>query len=95
MRKSNRTAAESRHIGRVKDLPCALCGVPGPSDAHHVLEGRTPGRRSGDFLAIPLCHNDCHQGKGGIHGDKTLWRIYRKTELECLDETLNTLYGGR
>ena len=89
-----RTRGERDHIGRVKELPCALCDAPAPPDAHHLVEGRTPGRRSGDYLCMPLC-KDCHQGTGGIHGDRTMWRIYKKPELECLNETLAKLYGGR
>ena len=62
------------------------------SDAHHILEGRVPGRKSPDWCCIPLC-KDCHQGKDGIHGTKNRWRLYRATELECLNNTLETLYG--
>lgn len=93
MKRSSISAAAKAHIGRVKELPCAVCGITGETDAHHILEGRIPGRRSGDFCVIPLCHSGCHQGPQGIHGDRTLWRIYKATELGCLDDTLNALYG--
>lgn len=79
------------HMGRVKELPCAVCGASGPSDAHHILEGRTPGRKSPDLLCIPLCKN-CHQDNhNGIHGNRRMWDVMRKTELTCLAETIERL----
>lgn len=83
---------EQKHLGRVAGLSCSLCGALPPSFVHHILQGRTPGRKVGAFLTIPLCW-DCHQGRGGIHGDKRLWSIYKKTEFDCLNETLKELYG--
>lgn len=88
----SRTKRESDHIGRVKELPCAVCAAAGPSHAHHIMEGRTPNRRSPDWLTIPLC-DPCHQGPNGIHGDKRLWSIYRITEQDALNDTLEALYG--
>ena len=83
-----------RHVGRVKELPCAVCGQGGPSDAHHILDGRTPGRKSPDWLTIPLCKS-CHQdNRNGIHGQRIMWNVMKKTEAECLNETLKKLYGG-
>jgi len=49
-------------------------------------------QRADDWLTIPLCH-ECHQGRIGVHGDKTLLRIYKKTELSMLAWTLKTLYS--
>lgn len=86
---------ETRHVQAVKELPCAVCGQGGPSDAHHILEGRTPGRKAPDALTIPLC-KDCHQGShNGIHGMGAMWKVMRKTELGCLAETIERLYGGK
>lgn len=84
---------EREHIGRVKELPCAVCGQAGPSDAHHILEGRTPGRKSPNMLVIPLCKS-CHTGSKGIHGDRAMWRIYKANELVCLAETLKKVFYG-
>lgn len=82
------------HLALVKSLPCAVCGSPAPSDAHHILEGRIPGRKSPDMLAIPLC-KDCHQGShNGIHGQKRMWSVMKKTEHDCLAETLEKLFYG-
>ena len=83
---------ERRHMVRVKELPCAVCGQAGPSDAHHILEGRTPGRKSPDLLTIPLCR-DCHMGShNGIHGSRRLWDVMKKTELDCLADTIRRLF---
>lgn len=81
------------HVGRVKELPCSVCGASGPSDAHHILTGRIPGRKSPDWLVIPLC-KDCHQGSiNGIHGQRRMWAVMKANELDCLAATLETLYG--
>ena len=47
-------------------------------------------QRAGDYCTIPLCY-ECHQGKNGIHGDRALWKVYKKTELDVLDETIESL----
>lgn len=81
-----------RHMGRVASLPCAVCGAQ-PVEVHHILDGRTPGRRSPDWLTIPLCP-DCHRGShNGIHGQRSMWDVMKKTELQCLADTLESLYG--
>jgi len=86
------SAASRRHMGLVKALPCCLCGAYG-SQAHHVTEGKTFGKRDKlHFCTIPLCES-CHKGPGGIHGDKTMLRIAKKSELQLLAETLEAIYG--
>jgi len=85
------SAFEKRHLARVHELPCGICGAM-PVEAHHILEGRTPGRKSPAALAIPLCI-DCHRGGNGIHGDKSMFRIYKKSELDVLADTLERLYA--
>jgi hypothetical protein len=78
------TPAESEHIGRVKELSCAVCDAPGPSDAHHIEQGM-------HFTVIPLC-KDCHQGGfNGIHGQARIWKVMKKTELSCLNQTVARL----
>lgn len=90
MSKRPMNAAERRHVGRVKSLPCGVCGHPPPSSAHHIREGQGMSQRAGHFLTIPLCR-DCHQGPQGLHGDRTLWRIYKRDELGVLNETYRNL----
>lgn len=81
------TKAEREHMRRVKELDCGNCDAHGPSSAHHLIEN---GTRVGHFATIPLCY-DCHQGPNGIHGDKTVFRITKKTELMILAETVEKL----
>jgi hypothetical protein len=74
---------ERDHLGRVKELPCSVCDAPGPSFAHHIKQGQ-------HYTCVALCY-ECHQGKQGIHGDKTLWRIRKMDELDALAVTLERL----
>ena len=78
---------------KLHDLPCCLCGAM-PVEAHHVTEDRTFGKRDKlHFCCIPLCP-DCHRGSQGVHGDKTMLRLAKRSELELLSETLEAIYGG-
>jgi hypothetical protein len=46
---------------------------------------------SGDVPPNPLC-KDCHQGsRNGIHGQRIMWNVMKKSELDCLAETLSKL----
>lgn len=47
-------------------------------------------QRAGHYCTIPLCQ-DCHYAPRGFHGDKTFWKIYKKTELDVLDDTIMQL----
>lgn len=84
------TAAAKRHMGRIKQLPCGVCDQAGPSEAHHIRAGQGMSQRADDFLTIPLCI-PCHRGPQGIHGDKTLWRIFKVDELTVLARTIERL----
>lgn len=88
------SAASKRHMGRVAQLTCALCGAQGVQ-VHHLREGDSAGagQRASDWLTIPLCP-DCHTGPLGVHGNKTMLRIHKKTEHHLLAETLERLYGA-
>ena len=50
------------------------------------------GQRASDYLAIPLCPS-CHQGDQGVHGDRTMLRVYKVTELDLLARTIQLLYA--
>ena len=81
---SKLNAAEREHIGRVKELPCSVCGAPGPSDAHHIEQGL-------HYTVVSLCY-DCHRGSVmGIHGQRRAWLIRKITELSALNETIRLL----
>lgn len=90
MQSKNRPAMtiyERAHVDRVKALPCGVCGVPGPSEAHHI-------EQSGHFLCIPCCPS-CHRdGFNGWHGQRRIWKTLKKDELSVLNETIGRLVCG-
>lgn len=89
-KKGKMTANERKHLATIKSMPCGVCGDTPPSDAHHVKD---TGRRVSHYLAIPLCKS-CHQDSlNGIHGQKNMWRIMGKTELDVLAETIRRIVG--
>lgn len=78
------TAAERLHLFRVKELPCSVCGLDGPSDAHHIKQGQ-------HFTAVALC-KECHQGvHSGWHGRKAAWAVRKMDEIDALSETIRRL----
>lgn len=87
------SAAASRHMGRIKAMRCVCCYLldreqQSATDVHHIREGR---QARNDFLTIPLCHNDCHQGASGVHGDKRWLRMLNKSEFDLLAVVLEQL----
>lgn len=83
------TKAEKRHMDRVADLPCACCGVRGVQ-VHHIRDGQGMAQRASNFLTIPLCQ-PCHTGPRGVHGDKSLMRQLKLSELDMLAWTIERL----
>lgn len=82
------SAADKRHIAKIKEMPCGVCGAAGPSSAHHLEQGS-------QYTVIPLCM-DCHQGAhNGIHGQKRIWNVLKKTELSVLNDTIRRLLNVR
>ena len=78
------TAAERRHLHRVKSLPCSVCNAPPPSDAHHVKQHR-------QYICVALCR-DCHQGGfNGLHGQRRMWAVKKMDELDALNVTIERL----
>lgn len=71
--KPKRDKASRDYMRRVKELPCVICGKPGPSDAHHVICDRYGTDKASDYDTIPLCR-DCHMdGPNAIHRGKASW----------------------
>ncbi len=87
MRKA--TPQEKRHMERIKEMDCVLCGASGV-DVHHIRSGQGLSQRASNYLVIPLCKS-CHQGKNGIHGDRSMLRIFKVEELDLLALTLEKL----
>lgn len=90
------TARERKHLARIAAMDCICCKLLGqqqqyPSEVHHIREGQGGAKRAPHHLTIPLCGNDCHRGKNGVHGDRTYLRILRMTELDLLAAVLAEL----
>lgn len=78
---------ERDHLARVKDLPCSVCDQAAPSEAHHIEQHK-------QFLCIPLCES-CHRSSfNGIHGQARIWKVMKKTEMSCLNETVQRLLAN-
>lgn len=80
---------EKKWMDKVAQLPCVLCGAHGVQ-LHHIREGQGMAQRASNFLVVPLCP-DCHTGPMGVHGDKTMMRIKKLTELDMLAQTIEAL----
>jgi hypothetical protein len=90
------TPAEREHMGRVKRLGCVLCAAldlrqTSITDVHHIREGQGGAQRASHWLTVALCHESCHTGPHGIHGDRALLRQAKCTELDLLAWTLEAL----
>lgn len=90
-----KTAAEERHHDRLAQMGCLLCDLldmpqASRTEVHHIRAGQGMSQRAGHYLAVPLC-GDCHRGPTGVHGDQTLLRIAKTTELDLLDMTIGRL----
>ena len=80
------TAKEREHLAKVKSLRCSVCDTPGPSEAHHIEQHK-------QYLCIPLCES-CHRSNfNGIHGQARIWKVMKKTEMSCLNDTVRQLIG--
>lgn len=78
------TAAERRHLERIKALPCSVCGQLGPSEAHHIRQGL-------QWVCVALCA-DCHRGQVlGLHGQGRAWAVRKMDELDALNNTIRRL----
>ena len=84
------SAASRRHLARVHEIPCVVCGAS-PVEAHHAREGQGMAMRGTDWLTAALCA-DCHRGDHGIHGDRAMMRIYKLDELDMVAMTLEAIY---
>ena len=47
-------------------------------------------QRASNFLTIPLCQ-PCHTGPRGVHGDKSMMRQLKLSELDMLAWTIERL----
>lgn len=65
----------SVHLGRVRKLPCLVCGSPGPNHAHHIqfAEHRGLSQKVGDQWTVPLCGMCHHELHNTGEGEKLFW----------------------
>ena len=77
-RKAHRASKDGQaglaYMMAVKALPCAICGAPPPSDAHHCIHDRHGTSKASDFDTIPLCKAHHQIGPDAIHNGKETWR---------------------
>ncbi|MGC1494660.1 MAG: hypothetical protein WA790_02540 [Sulfitobacter sp.] len=73
-------------MGRVKQLPCCICGHPAPSDAHHVFHGRYSSAKESGFDTIPLCKAHHQDGPEAIHNGKKTWAGKHGFDYEYLPD---------
>lgn len=90
--KNTPSAAESRYMGRVAALGCAVCRRLGlgatPAIVHHQRTGQGAMRAS-HYRTVPLCPPH-HQFSGyGVHdmGRDEFEALYGFSEVELVDET--------
>ena len=77
------TAAERRHVNKLAELPCAVCGANGV-EIHEPEQGLW-------FAAMPLCAT-CHRdGKYGWHGQRMNWSARKMGELDAINATIRML----
>lgn len=88
------TKAEKRYMNRVAELGCVVCRMlgygPTPAQLHHVREGQGMAQRAQNWLVVPLCPEH-HQGKTGVHGDRSAMRQLKVDELDLLSQTIQDL----
>jgi len=86
--------AAVRHLAAVKDLPCAVCGAGGGSEAHHCRSNSFGGGRASDFATISLCI-PCHRiGPMAFHVDKHGWEDRNCKDFAFLPWVLDQLGYG-
>lgn len=76
--KRPQTSLERKHLQRVAELQCAVCGTY-PVQVHEPEQGKW-------FISIPLCP-ECHTGDKGWHGTRDRWKLAKVTELSAINWT--------
>ena len=85
MRSKNKpamTAQERRHVDRVAQLDCVVCG-DSPVEVHEFEQGQW-------FTAVPVC-TPCHRGSDGYHGTRLRWKLRKMDEMKAINETIRRL----
>jgi transposase len=69
------TAAERRHIERLKQMDCIVCGAEGV-EVHEPEQGLW-------FASMPLCPV--------FHGQRLNWKAKKWTEIDAINATVRKL----
>lgn len=80
-------------------MDCVLCELLGEcqrskTDVHHIRAGQGAAQRACDYLSVPLCHEGCHQGPQGVHGDRSRLKLANVTELDLLGMVIERMGNG-
>ena len=86
------------YMGRVKQLPCCVCGAPPPSDAHHckdkpptwlewIYEILPWGRKSGPKDTIPLCKPHHQHYPEAYHISPASWNEANGPDYGYIEQT--------
>jgi len=78
------TPKQRTHIGNVKLLPCSVCDLPGPSEAHHIEQKL-------QYCVVSLC-KEC---RNSLHGMKLIWNVKKMDEIKALNVTIERLINGQ
>ena len=86
--KKAKTQAERDYHELVASLPCVLCDAltdvqQTGTAVHHARTEQGLSQRASHWIVAALCH-DCHQGPCGVHGDRSLLRIAKLSELDLV-----------
>lgn len=67
----NKPLRSKKHLDWIRNMPCAVCCAPPPSDPHHITNTGQGGMgtKPGDDFTIPLCRV-CHTE---LHNNPTSW----------------------
>jgi hypothetical protein len=77
------TAAERRHIERLRQMDCIVCGAEGV-EVHEPEQGLW-------FASMPLCPV-CHRNERyGWHGSRLNWKAKKWTEIDAINATVRKL----
>ena len=88
-----RRVIDPRHIAKVRQLPCCVCGHS-PVEAHHIKGGFGLSVKASDLETIPLC-SSCHRtGNHAIHNGWHEWEAKHGTQRDFLAATLEKLKGA-
>jgi hypothetical protein len=85
---------DPKHLARVRELPCVICGKWGETEAHHPRNGTGMGLKAPDREAVALCSSHHRTGGPGIAFHATGradWEEQWGTQADLTERTLKML----